>query len=63
MSLVEHISRNSNWNEGPERLIKQSLLAGYPASAVEVAFKCGRAAEAILIAKIGGDELFSRTLE
>ena len=30
---------------------------------MEVAFKCGRPAEALLIAKIGGDELFSRTLE
>ncbi len=58
MSLVEHVSRNSNWNEGPEGIIKQSLLAGCHASAVEVAMKCGRTAEALLIAKLGGDELF-----
>ena len=39
---IEQISRNTNWNEGIEKIIKQNLLIGNLEGAVECALKAGR---------------------
>ena len=57
-AISETISRNGNWNEGPEAMIKKNLMMGNLEYAAEVALKCGRSAEALLIAEQGGQELF-----
>ena len=44
-SIVE-----ADWTAGPEALIKESLLIGDLACAVEVCLKCGRMAYALLLA-------------
>lgn len=60
--ITETISKNINWNQGSEKLIKQSLLTGDLESAVEVAMKCGREAEALLIAvSSGNQDLLNKT--
>lgn len=59
-TITETISKNTNWNLGPEKLIKQSLLIGDLESAVDVALKSGRDAEALLIASAGDKDLFSK---
>lgn len=60
--ITETISKNINWNQGSEKLIKQSLLTGDLESAVEVALKSGREAEALLIAvSSGNQELLNKT--
>ena len=46
MTITESVSKNINWNIGPEKLMKDSLLIGDLENAVEVAMKCGRDAEA-----------------
>ena len=56
-AVAETVSRNGNWNEGPEGMIKKNLMMGNLQYAAEVALKCGRAAEALLIAEQGGEEL------
>ena len=43
LGAVEHISRNMNWNEGVEKIIKQSILIGNLEGAVDCCLKCGRA--------------------
>jgi protein transport protein SEC31 len=58
--ITEQVSKNINWNQGSEKLIKQCLLIGDLESAVDVALKCGRDAEALLIASADKD-LFNRT--
>jgi hypothetical protein len=55
--ILETISRNGNWDEGPEGIIKKNLLLGNLEYAAKVALKCGRTAEALLIAEQGGKEL------
>lgn len=60
MTLTETISKNINWNLSSEKLIKDSLLIGDLDNAVEVAMKCGRDAEALLIASTGSKELFAK---
>ena len=57
-AITETVSRNGNWNEGPEGMIKKNLMMGNLPYAAEVALKCGRSAEALLIAEQGGPELF-----
>jgi hypothetical protein len=57
--IQETISRNANWDEGAEGLIKQCLLLGHLDHAARVALKCGRSTEALLIAEAGGKELLS----
>ena len=54
----ETVSRNANWNEGHENLIKKNLLIGNLQYAAEIALKCGRTTTALLIAERGGPELF-----
>ena len=56
--IQETISRNANWNEGHEALIKKNLLIGNLQYAAEVALKCGRSTLALLIAERGDEELF-----
>ena len=43
VGVVDHISRNINWNEGVEKIIKQSILIGNLEEAVDCCLKCGRA--------------------
>ncbi len=43
LGVVEHISRNMNWNEGVEKIIKQSMLIGNLEGAIDCCLKCGRA--------------------
>jgi hypothetical protein len=52
------VSRNINWDEGTEAIIKHSLLHGELEYAAQVALKGGRSTEALIIAEAGGDELF-----
>jgi len=56
----ETISRNTNWDEGTEGIIKRNLLIGNLENAADCALKCGRVAEAFLIAEAGGKELYNR---
>ena len=58
-TVRETISKNSNWDEGHESIIKQNLLIGNLEMAAEVALKSGRTTEALLIAEAGGSELFN----
>ena len=56
--MQETISRNTNWDEGVEGIIKQNLLIGELQYAAQVALKSGRSTEALLIAEAGGHELY-----
>ena len=60
MTIQETLTKNINWNLGAEKLIKHSLLIGDLESAVDVALKCGRDAEALLIASAGDKNLFNK---
>lgn len=51
---------SSDWSEGPELLIKQSLLVGNLPAAVECCFKSGKLAEGLLLASGGGTTLWTR---
>lgn len=62
-TVQETISKNVNWDEGAESIIKQNLLIGNLEYAAEVALKCGRTTEALLIAEAGGKELFNQIKE
>lgn len=48
--IKETISRNSNWNVGPESIVKRNLLVGNVEGAAESLLKCGRPTEALLLA-------------
>lgn len=61
--VTETVSRNVNWDEGAEGIIKRNLLVGNLEYAAEVALKAGRTAEALLIAESGGSQLFERIKE
>ena len=52
--MSETVSRNTNWNAGPEAMIKRNLMIGNHKYAAEVALKIGRTTEAFLIAEMGG---------
>ena len=56
--MQETISRNTNWDESVEGIIKQNLLIGELQYAAQVALKSGRSTEALLIAEAGGAELY-----
>lgn len=58
--VEETISRNINWDEGAEGIIKQNLLVGQLEYAAQVALKCGRTTEALLIAEAGGKDLYEQ---
>ncbi len=42
MNVLEQISRNVNWNEGVEKIIKNNLIIGNLEGAIECCLKCGR---------------------
>jgi hypothetical protein len=52
--MTEQVSKNVNWDEGAEGIIKRNLLVGNLEYAADVALKCGRTTEALLIAEAGG---------
>lgn len=57
------VPRNFNWDLGKERLVKQNILIGNYEGAIDAALKCGRTAEALIIAYSCGQNLFSNTLK
>ena len=61
--ITETVSKNTNWDEGVEGIIKRNLLIGNLEFAAETALKCGRTTEALLIAEAGGKELLDRIKE
>lgn len=62
-TVTETISRNANWDEGAESIIKKNLLIGNLEYAAEIALKSGRTTEALLIAEAGGEQLFDKIKE
>ncbi len=60
---MEQVSRNTNWNAGVERIIKENLLIANYEGAIDCAMKCGRTAEALLIAFSQNKELFENTMQ
>ena len=48
---------------GKERLVKQNILIGNYEGAIDAALKCGRTAEALIIAYSVDQNLFSNTLK
>ena len=59
----EMVPRNFNWDTGKERIIKQNLLIGNYTAAIDAALKCGRTAEALVIAYSQGTDIFRSTLK
>ena len=57
------IARNFNWDMGKERLVKQNILIGNYEGAIDAALKCGRTAEALIIAYSVDQNLFATTLK
>jgi len=54
------LAQATDWSAGPEAIIKQSILVGNLAAAVECCFQSGRMAEALLLASGGGTTLWTR---
>eukprot|EP00392_Amoebophrya_sp_AT5.2_P018700 g19306.t1 len=48
--LAKAVSQGADWSQGPEALIRQTFLVGSREAAVEICLKCGRVADALLIA-------------
>jgi protein transport protein SEC31 len=59
--ITETISRNVNWDEGGEKLIKENLIIKNLECAIDCALQSGRTAEALIIASHGSNDLFQRT--
>ena len=59
----ENITKNTNWNAGIEKIIKTNMLIGNIEGAVDSALKCGRVAEALLLAFAKGGEFFKSTIK
>jgi protein transport protein SEC31 len=57
------VERNFNWDIGKERLIKQNILIGNYEGAIDAALKCGRTAEALIIAYSVNQNTFNSTLK
>lgn len=57
------VPRNFDWDMGKERLIKQNILIGNYEGAIDAALKCGRTAEALIIAYSVDQNLFNNTLK
>lgn len=55
------ISKNVNWDASIEKIIKQNVLIGNYEGAIDCALKCGRSAEALLLAYSHSTELFEAT--
>lgn len=52
------MSKNTNWNVGVEKIIKDNLIVGNYEGAIDCALKCGRSAEALLLAYSQSKEIF-----
>lgn len=61
--VKETIAKNTNWNAGKEKLIKDSILIGNIEGAVDTALRVGRVAEAFLLAYAKGADFFRTTVE
>lgn len=61
--ITETVTKNTNWDEGSEGIIKRNLMVGNLDYAAEVALKCGRTTEALLIAEAGGKAILDRIKE
>lgn len=62
MYHFEQVSKNTNWDAGVEKLIKDNLIIGNYEGAIDCALKCGRSAEALLLAYSQGSETFEFTM-
>ena len=60
--INENYQRNTNWNVGNEKLIKNSLLLGELESAVELLFRNERYSEGLIIASLDNN-LFNKAKE
>ncbi|KAM3132426.1 hypothetical protein pb186bvf_015526 [Paramecium bursaria] len=58
----DQVSRNTNWDVGVERIIKDNLIIGNYEGAIDCALKSGRAAEALLLAYSQGKDMFESTM-
>lgn len=59
----ENVTKNNNWNAGIEKIIKSNILIGNIEGAVDSALKCGRVAEALLLAYAKGGDFFKSTIK
>ena len=57
------VPKNLDWNQGKEKLIKQNILIGNYEGAIDAAIKCGRTAEALIIAHSVDSNTFNSTLK
>lgn len=57
------VPRNFNWDMGKEKLIKENMLIGNYEGAIDAALKCGRTAEALIIAYSIDQTTFNSTLK
>lgn len=48
------VSKNFNWDAGIEKIIKENLLIGNFEGAIDCSLKCGRNAEALILAYASG---------
>ena len=62
-AVTETITKNTNWNAGIEKIIKDNILIGNIEGAVDSALRCGRVAEAFLLAYSKGTDFFRATFE
>ncbi len=61
--MQENVTKNSNWNAGIGKIIKTNILIGNIEGAVDSALKCGRVAEALLLAYTKGGDFFKSTIK
>jgi len=54
---------DTDWNQGPEALVKQSLLIGNLSCAVEICLASERFSDALFLASGGGEKLLQKTRE
>jgi hypothetical protein len=63
MSHMSHISHMSHFSHLQEEEIQKAIFVGNYDGAVDTCLKAGRLADALLIANIGGAELFKKTMQ
>jgi len=61
--ITETVQRNTNWDAGVEKIIKDNILVGNIEGAVDSALKNGRTAEALLLAYFKGQDFFRATIK
>ena len=59
--LGEEIGDLTDWSQGTELLIKQAILVGDFEGAVECCMRCGKFADALLLAASGSPDLWQKT--